>query len=33
MHSYSTPMSPFAKEVIEYIMKMFVGEEYELGSD
>lgn len=33
MHSYSTPMSPFAKEVIEYIMKMFVGEEHELGSD
>jgi hypothetical protein len=33
MHSYSTPMAPFVKEVIEYIAKFFVGEEYELGSD
>jgi hypothetical protein len=33
MHSYNTPMAPFVKEVIEYIVKFFVGEEYELGSD
>ena len=33
MHSYSTPMAPFVKEVIEFIAKFFVGEEYELGSD
>ena len=33
MHSYSTPMSPFVKEVLEYIVKFYVGEEYELGSD
>jgi hypothetical protein len=26
-------MAPFVKEVIEYIVKFFVGEEYELGSD
>ncbi len=33
MHSYSTPMAPYVKEVIEYIVKFFVGEESELGSD
>lgn len=33
MHSYNTPMAPFVKEVIEYIVKFYVGEEYELGSD
>lgn len=33
MHSYSTPMAPFVKEVIEYIVKFYVGEEYQLGSD
>jgi hypothetical protein len=33
MHSYCTPMAPFVKEVIEYIVKFYVGEEYELGSD
>jgi hypothetical protein len=33
MHSYSTPMAPFVKEVMEYIVKFYVGEEYELGSD
>lgn len=33
MHSYSTPMAPYVKEVIEYIAKFFVGEESELGSD
>jgi hypothetical protein len=26
-------MSPFVKEVMEYIVKFYVGEEYELGSD
>jgi hypothetical protein len=33
MHSYNTPMAPFVKEVMEYIVKFYVGEEYELGSD
>lgn len=33
MHSYSTPMAPFVKEVLEYIVKFYVGEESELGSD
>ena len=33
LHSYSTPMAPFVKEVAEYVLKFFVGEEYELGSD
>jgi hypothetical protein len=33
LHSYSTPMAPFVKEVIEYVVKLYVGEEYELGSD
>ena len=33
MHSYNTPMSPYVKEVLEYVVKFYVGEEYELGSD
>ncbi len=33
MHSYSTPMAPFVKEVIEYLVKFYTGEEYVLGSD
>ena len=33
LHSYSTPMAPFVKEVINYVVKFYVGEEYELGSD
>lgn len=33
MHSYSTPLSPFVKEVLEYVVKFYTGEEYELGSD
>lgn len=33
LHSYSTPMAPFVKEVVEYIVKFYAGEEYELGSD
>jgi len=33
MHSYSTPMAPYVKEVVEYVVKFYVGEEYELGSD
>jgi len=33
MHSYSTPMAPYVKEVVEYVIKLYVGEEYELGSD
>jgi len=33
MHSYSTPMAPFVDKVIEYIVRFYVGEEYELGSD
>jgi len=26
-------MSPYVKEVTEYLVKFFVGEEYQLGSD
>ena len=33
MHSYSTPMAPYVKEVVEYVVRIFVGEEYTLGSD
>lgn len=33
MHSYSTPMAPFVKDVIEFVTKFFVGEEFCLGSD
>lgn len=33
MHSYSTPMAPYVKEVVEYVVRIFVGEEYALGSD
>jgi hypothetical protein len=33
LHSYSTPMAPYVKEVAEYVLKLYVGEEYELGSD
>jgi hypothetical protein len=33
MHSYSTPMAPFVKEVVDYVVKFFVGEEFMLGSD
>jgi hypothetical protein len=33
MHSYNTPMSPFVKEVLECVVKFYVGEEHELGSD
>jgi hypothetical protein len=33
MHSYSTPMAPYVKEVVDYVVKLYVGEEYELGSD
>jgi hypothetical protein len=33
MHSYSTPMAPFVKEVVEYVVRLYVGEEYQLGSD
>lgn len=33
MHSYSTPMAPFAAEVLTYVVKFFTGEEHEFGSD
>jgi len=33
MHSYKTPMAPFVAELIDYVVKFFVGEEYEFGSD
>ena len=32
MQSYSTPMAPFASEVINYIVKFFIGEENIFGS-
>ena len=33
MYYYSTPMAPFVKEVVDYVVKFFVGEEFILGSD
>lgn len=27
MHSYDTPLAPFVKEVLEYLVRAFVGEE------
>ena len=33
MHSYSTPLAPFVKEIVEYVVRLYVGEEYRLGSD
>ena len=32
MNSYSTPMAPFAQQVIDYVVKFFIGEEYTFGS-
>jgi hypothetical protein len=32
MQSYSSPMAPFASEVINYIVKFFIGEENIFGS-
>lgn len=33
MHSYSTPLAPFVKEIVDYVVRLYVGEEYSLGSD
>ena len=33
MHSYSTPLAPFVEDVIRYIVKFFLGEEADFGSD
>lgn len=33
MHSYCTPLSPFAGQVIRYIVKFFIGEENTFGSE
>jgi len=33
MHSYNTPMSPYVSDVISYVIKFFIGEEYMFGSD
>lgn len=33
MHSYNTPMAPHVNEVIQYVVKFFIGEEYVFGSD
>lgn len=27
MHSYETPLSPFVREVLDYLVRLFVGEE------
>lgn len=27
MHSYETPLSPFVKEVLDYLVRIFFGEE------
>lgn len=32
MQNYSSPMAPFASEVINYIVKFFIGEENIFGS-
>jgi len=32
MQSYSSPMAPFAAEIINYIVKFFIGEEDIFGS-
>ena len=29
MHSYETPLAPFVKNVLEYLVRVFVGEEQE----
>ena len=33
MHSYSTPLAPYVEDVIRYIVKFFLGEESDFGSD
>lgn len=33
MHSYNTPLAPFVEDVIRYIVKFFLGEEADFGSD
>lgn len=33
MHSYSTPLAPYVEDVIRYIVKFFLGEEADFGSD
>jgi hypothetical protein len=33
LHSYQTPMAAFVPQIVDYIVKFYAGEEYELGSD
>ena len=33
MHSYCTPLSPFVSDIIRYIVKFFLGEESDFGSE
>lgn len=33
MHSYCTPLAPHVADVVRYIVKYFLGEEYLFGSD
>jgi hypothetical protein len=33
MHSYNTPLAPFVEDIIRYIVKFFLGEEADFGSD
>jgi hypothetical protein len=33
MHSYNTPMAPHVAEVIQLVVKYFIGEEHMFGSD
>lgn len=33
MHSYNTPMAPFVSDVINYVVKFFLGEEHTFGSE
>jgi hypothetical protein len=32
MHAYNTPMAPYAREVLTYMVKFFTGEEHHFGS-
>jgi len=33
MHSFSTPLAPFVADVINYVVKFFLGEENTFGSE
>ena len=33
MHSYNTPLAPYVSDVINYVVKFFLGEEHTFGSE